>query len=126
MYKDKEAQKAANRAAKARWKTKQGIPEGIPEQGIPGYSVEGIPATFRDACGNEHPIDYAGRRKDWLLLRDWRNSKGTAYQYRMGTLAAAYGKLHGEYDKPANLARYLGTAEAVAGGLLAKTGTRVN
>lgn len=43
MYKNKEAQKAANKAAKARWKQKQGIPAGIPEQGIPGYSAEGIP-----------------------------------------------------------------------------------
>ena len=40
MYKDKDKQREANRAAKARFKAKQGIPV---EQGIPGIPEQGIP-----------------------------------------------------------------------------------
>ena len=60
MYKDKDKQKEANRAAKAKWKAKQGIPEaeGIPveypdEQGIPRIVKGGICWC----CGNDIPIN---------------------------------------------------------------------
>ena len=39
MYKDKSKQREAAKAAKARYKARQGIPAGIPEQGIPGQGI---------------------------------------------------------------------------------------
>ena len=64
MFKDKEKQKAANRAAKERWKAKQGIPAGIPKAkgilGIPNIKPLGIPTERTSSTCNSFetlPID---------------------------------------------------------------------
>ncbi len=46
--------------------------------------------TFKDACGNEHKIDYEGRRSNWLMLRSWADGKGTPKQVALGKLSRNY------------------------------------
>lgn len=47
-------------------------------------------AYLTDATGQQHKIDYEGRRRDLDLLLSWANGNGTAYQQQLGQLAIAY------------------------------------
>lgn len=74
--------------------------------------------TFLDCCGTCHKIsikynvDFEGRRKDWQLLSNWYEGKGTLYQQRIGALAMQYSVIKSDFDKPGKRAHYLGVAYA--------------
>ena len=94
MYKDKDRQKEANRLAASRRRAK-GMTKGMTNQGMtPANSntlrPEPVKRTITDACGTEHAIDFAGRRKDYELLESWAEGSGTEQQQSMGKLARNY------------------------------------
>jgi len=73
MYKDKDKQREAQR----NWVRQKRIEQ------------KGSTHTI-DACGNAHPIDLEGRRKDHTLLEAWAEGKGTEHQRHLGLLARHY------------------------------------
>lgn len=87
MYKDKDKQKEAAKAAKRRWKAKQGIPDA----GIP----QGIPAVVTDTVGKVHPIDFEGRRRNFELLKSWHAGEGAIEQQALGELVQKYSVING-------------------------------
>jgi len=52
---------------------------------LPAY-----PATMKDAVGDEHPIDYEARRRNFILLLEWAEGKGNEYQQRIGFTSLMY------------------------------------
>ncbi len=71
---------------------------------VPDEKQVSVPRTIIDACGNEHPIDFEGRRQTYELLESWAKGEGTAYQQQLGLLNRAYAIVKSKAD----LNHYLG------------------
>jgi len=81
MYKDKDKQREANRAAKARFKAKQGIPV---EQGIPGIPEQGIPpdvqATINRLTTNQDgTVDEQARANRMAIAKTYQRQHPDRY-----------------------------------------------
>ena len=63
----------------------------VTDETVTGQNVT-VCETVTDACGNKHPIDYEGRRRDYDLLESWAEGKGTMYQQRLGILSRRYSR----------------------------------
>lgn len=54
---------------------------------VPAPDGVSVPIYITDATGQEHPIDYEGRRKNRQILQTWADDGAIAYQQCLGTLA---------------------------------------
>lgn len=83
MYKDKDKQKEANRAAKARQRAKGMTQEGM----TPDIDIA---QGYDEAMMGQYDYKTSTPAQDSQLLRDWADGLGTEYQRRMGELGAQY------------------------------------
>ena len=58
--------------------------------------------TVVDVTGQQHEIDFEGRRKDQEILDDWAAGKGTLQQQELGKQARKYSVIKGYLDKGYN------------------------